>query len=353
MIDMTNIRQAQILIVDDQEANVLLLRHILEGSGYTSVSWTTDPHDVVALHRRQHDYDIILLDLNMPVMDGFKVMDALRAADPDAYLPVLVLTAQPEHKMRALNAGARDFLAKPFDHVEVLTRIHNMLEVRLLYKELRTHNDRLEQQVAERTAALRENYLETIVTMTRAAEYKDEETGLHIQRISYYCRDLGRELGMDGDFVDRIFHASPMHDIGKIAIPDHVLLKPGPLSPDEWTVMRTHASIGAAILSDAHSPYLQMGSEIALHHHERWDGGGYPQGMHGDAIPISARIMNICDVYDALRSRRPYKEPFSHAMALDIIAHGDARTKPAHFDPQILDAFTRRHEAFREIYDMN
>ncbi len=352
MMDLSSIRRAHILIVDDQEANVLLLRHILEGAGYVSVSWTTNPREVAALHALHH-YDIILLDLNMPVMDGFKVMDALREADPGAYLPMLVLTAQPEHKMRALKAGARDFLAKPFDHVEVLTRIHNMLEVRLLYKELRTHNDRLEQQVAERTAALRDNYLETIVTMTRAAEYKDEETGLHIQRISYYCSDLARELGMDSEFIDRIFHASPMHDIGKIAIPDNVLLKPGPLSPAEWTVMRTHASIGAAILSGAHSPYLRMGSEIALHHHERWDGGGYPEGMHGEAIPLAARIMNICDVYDALRSRRPYKEPFSHSTTLEIIAHGDNRTKPEQFDPAVLDAFTRRHDAFREIYDMN
>ncbi|MEO8133006.1 MAG: HD domain-containing phosphohydrolase [Betaproteobacteria bacterium] len=350
MIELSSIRGAQILIVDDQDTNILLLRHILVGSGYTSVSSTTNPTEVAELHRK-NNYDIIVLDLNMPVMDGFMVMKELQKVDPDAYLPVLVLTAQPENKMRALKAGAKDFLAKPFDHVEVLTRIHNMLEVRLLYKALRSHNALLEAQVAERTADLRENYHETIVTMTRAAEYKDENTGLHIQRISYYCRELAARLGMDSEFIDLIFYASPMHDIGKIAIPDNVLLKPGSLSPTEWKVMKTHAAVGASILSDTHSPYLKMGAEIAMHHHERWDGSGYPLGAKAEAIPQAARIMNICDVYDALRSRRPYKPPFEHARALEIITHGDTRTLPEHFDPQVLDAFTEHHAMFREIYD--
>ena len=351
MTSLSDSQRAKILIVDDQQANVLLLRHILVASGYSEVSSTTDPHTVAELHR-EHRYDAILLDLNMPGMDGFEVMEALRGIEADGYLPVLVLTAQPDHKLRALQAGAKDFVTKPFDNIEVLTRIHNLLEVRLLHRELRSHNEVLEQRVTERTAALHESYLETILTMTRAAEYKDEDTGLHIKRISYFCRELATLLGMDDVFKEAIFHASPMHDIGKLAIPDHILLKPGALAPDEWTVMKTHAAVGASILAGTTSPYLKMGAEIALSHHERWDGSGYPNGLEGEAIPLPARIMNICDVYDALRSQRPYKPAFEHQRAVDIVVHGDSRTNPKHFDPELLNVFVQRNESFREIFEM-
>ena len=351
MVTLSDIQRANILIVDDQQANVVLLTHILVASGYSGVSSTTDPRAVADLHRN-HDFDVILLDLNMPGMDGFQVIEALREIEADTYLPVLVLTAQPDHKLRALQAGAKDFITKPFDNLEVLTRIRNMLEVRLLHKELRTHNEVLEQRVRERTATLHESYLETILTMTRAAEYKDEDTGAHIKRISYFCRNFAGWLGMDERFKDEIFHASPMHDIGKLAIPDRILLKPGALTPDEWTVMKTHVTVGASILSGTQSPYLKMGAEIALNHHERWDGGGYPRGLDGESIPLSARIMNLCDIYDALRSRRPYKPAFDHARAVEILVRGDSRTKPEHFDPELLNVFAERNESFREIFEM-
>jgi putative two-component system response regulator len=216
---------------------------------------------------------------------------------------------------------------------------------------LRNYNEVLEQRVRDRTAELRESHLETILTMTRAAEHKDEDTGAHVQRISSYTRDFARMLGQDEEFVDSIFFASPMHDIGKIGIPDHVLLKPGGFTPDEWEVMRGHSSMGAKILGSSKSPYLKIGAEIALNHHERWDGGGYPNGKRGEEIPLTARIMNICDIYDALRSRRPYKPAFDHSKAMDIITRGDGRTQPAHFDPMISEVFRQNHQLFRDVFE--
>jgi putative two-component system response regulator len=350
MVDSSAILNASILIVDDLDANVRLLARILASAGYTSVASTMNPLEVCELHRK-HRYDLILLDLLMPGMDGFQVMEGLKEIEPDGYLPVIVVTAQPGHKLRALQAGAKDFIGKPFELPEVLARVHNMLEVRLLDKELRNHNDVLEQRVRERTADLKESYLETIFTMTLAAEYKDEDTGAHVKRISYYSRELARMLGMDEEFVDRIFFASPMHDIGKIGIPDDILLKPGSFTPAEWEIMKQHTSMGAKILGNGKSPYLRMGAEIALNHHERWDGGGYPNGKRGEAIPLSARIMNICDIYDALRSKRPYKPAFDHVKTMDIITLGDGRTQPEHFDPAIYATFKQNHLSFRDIFE--
>ncbi len=348
MKGMPDLLQAKILIVDDQPANVILLERMLCGSGYAAVSSTLVSSEVCALHAANR-YDLILLDLQMPGMDGFQVMEGLKEIEA-GYLPVLVITAQPEHRLRALNAGAKDFVTKPFDMVEVLARVHNMLEVRLLHKALTRQNNLLEKRVMERTAELHEGYVETIFTMTRAAEHKDEDTGAHVQRISYYSSAVAKLLDLDEDYVDSIFYASPMHDIGKIGIPDHVLLKPGSFTPEEWAVMQTHATMGAMILGKSKSPYLQMGAEIALNHHERWDGGGYPNGKQGEEIPLSARIMNICDIYDALRSKRPYKPAFDHEKALNIITVGDGRTLPSHFDPVILEIFKQNHTSFSDIF---
>jgi putative two-component system response regulator len=350
MIDSADILRGKVLIVDDLEANVQLLEQMLRSAGYVSITSTMDPREVCDLHRKNR-YDLILLDIQMPGMDGFQVMEGLKEIETGGYLPVLVITTQPNHKLRAFRTGAKDFISKPFELAEVLARVQNMLEVRLLQKELHHYNDLLEQRVREKTADLQEGYLETIFTMTRVAEHKDEDTGAHVQRISYYSRELARMLGLDKEFVDKIFFASPMHDIGKIGVHDHVLLKPSSFTPDEWEIMKQHTTMGAMILGNSKSPYLKMGAEIALNHHERWDGGGYPNGKRGEAIPLAARIMNICDIYDALRSKRPYKPAFDHLKTADIITRGDGRTQPEHFDPVILAAFKQNHQSFRDIFE--
>ena len=350
MMDTLNILRAKILIVDDEEAHIHQLQRMLWGAGYVSFTSTQDPAEVFSLHLKNR-YDLILLDLEMPGLDGFQVLEQLKGIETGGYLPVLALATQPGHKLRALQAGSRDFISKPFELGEVLARVHNLLEMRLMHQELHDYNALLEQRMQGRTAELQESYLETIFTMTRAAEHKDEDTGTHVQRISYYNREMARMLGMDDDFVDKIYFASPMHDIGKIGIPDHVLLKTSSLTAEEWVVMKEHTVMGSQILGRSNSPYLRMGAEIALAHHERWDGGGYPHGKRGEAIPLAARIMNICDIYDALRSRRPYKPAFDHQRTVDIITRGDGRTQPEHFDPAILAVFTANHGAFQTIFD--
>jgi putative two-component system response regulator len=350
MISSSDILKGTILIVDDLAVNIQLLEQMLRGAGYDSISSTTDPLAVCELHRKNR-YDLILLDIQMPAMDGFQVMESLEELETGDYLPVLVVTAQPDHKLHALKVGAKDFISKPFELAEVLARVHNMLEVRLLHKQLHNYNEVLDQRVKERTADLQDSYLETICTMTRAAEHKDEDTGAHVQRISSSCRKLAMFLALDEEFIDKIFFASPMHDIGKIGIPDHILLKPGSFTPDEWEIMKEHTVIGGRILGDSKSPYLVMGAEIALNHHERWNGGGYPNGKRGEAIPMAARIMGICDVYDALRSKRPYKPAFGHLKAIEIMINGDGRTQPEHFDPVVFKAFKENHQTFGDIFE--
>lgn len=342
---------ATILVVDDEIKNCKLLEALLRPEGYLTLSAANGEEALASI--AEHAPDLILLDIMMPGMDGYQVASTLKADPATANIPIIMVTALDDAKARlaGLNAGAEDFLTKPVDRAELWLRVRNLLRLKALSDLLQDHSLLLEQQVSERTADLKQSYMETILTMTRAAEYKDEDTGAHVQRISYYSRDLARMLDLDEAFVDEIFLASPMHDVGKIGISDHILLKPGGFLPDEWEIMKTHAEIGAKILGTSKSPHLIMGAVIALNHHERWDGGGYPNGKRGEDIPLAARIMNICDIYDALRSKRPYKLAFDHLKAMDIITRGDGRTQPEHFDPAILAVFEKNHEAFREIFE--
>ena len=329
------IKAAAILIVDDQPVNVKLLEKVLLAEGYPNIISTTDSREAVGLYLT-HQCDLVLLDLNMPHIDGFGVMQELRKVAED-YPPVLVLTALKDRdsRVRALENGARDFVSKPFDRVELLSRIRNMLEVRLLNKAIKQQNLLLEEKVLERTRELDETRLEIIRRLGRAAEYRDNETGLHIIRMSQYSQLLGLADGMTDAEGDMLLNASPMHDIGKIGIPDHILLKPGKLTPEEWAIMKTHSTIGAEILSGHQSELMQMARQIALAHHEKWDGSGYPKGFAGDEIPLVGRIVAVADVFDALTTVRPYKKAWNVEDAVDYIAQNRA----THFDPRIVDLF--------------
>jgi len=350
MISLSEIRNANILIVDDQEANVKLLESMLGGTGYRSVTSTMDPQEVARLHRKNR-YDIIILDINMPRKNGFDVIESLREVEEFGYLPVLAVTAEPAHKLKALTCGARDFVSKPFEIVEMLTRINNMIEVRLLHRRLHAGNEALGARIREGTYALRDAYREAISTMTDTLVSKDDESGPHLQRTSLYCEILAERLGMDGQFREEISYASKIHDIGKAVIPERILAKDYDImTPDEWMVIQSHTTRGAELLRERQSPYLKMGMDIALCHHERWDGSGYPNGLAGEAIPLSARIMAVADVYDSLRSAHPYRAAFSHERALRVMMRGDGRTLPDYFDPDILRVFLDAGEEFREVH---
>lgn len=337
MLSSAEIQNARILVVDDTESHILLLRKVLKGGGYLSVAATTNPSEAVDLYT-EFQPDLVILDLHMAPIDGFQVLDQLKAVEPaDSYVPALMMTAlnDPDVLVKALDRGARDFLNKPFERVEALTRIRNMLEVRILHNRVRDQNRILEETVRARTQEIRETRLEVIRRLGRAAEYRDNETGLHIIRMSLAASILGRAVGLSRDECDLILNASPMHDIGKIGIPDRILLKPGPLEPDEWKVMRRHPIIGAELLAGGSSDLMQMAEAIAYCHHEKYDGTGYPRGLEGEAIPLAARIVAVCDVFDALLSRRPYKAPWTVEQAL---AELDRRAG-SHFDPALVEKF--------------
>lgn len=341
---------ARILIVDDEERNSRLLEGFLRATGFGPILSTTSPTD--ALHIvDQTAPDLVLLDLHMPEMDGFAVLEKLRARVQTMHIPVLVLTGDDsrEARERALSLGARDFLTKPFDRTEVALRARNLLEMRMMHKELERNNIELEKRVRQRTADLwsalqsvekseqdvRRSQIETVTRLSMAADLRDDETGRHIQRMSRYCETLARVAGVDDSKCELIRVASMMHDIGKIGIPDAVLLKPGPLNADERQTMQQHAAIGFKILSGSDSELLQMAARIALNHHERYDGKGYPNGIAGTEIPLEARIASIADVFDALTTDRIYRKAFPFTTAISMLREG----KGSQFDPILLDLF--------------
>ena len=333
---------AHILIVDDQPANVRLLEGILGRAGYHNIRSTTDPRETLPIFEAFRP-DLILLDLLMPHLDGVEVMEMLRPRVPErTFLPILVLTADstPEAKLRALAAGAKDFLTKPFDRTEVLLRIQNLLETRLIHRQLEGLNDRLEGAVRDRTRELEDARNEALERLALAAERRDDDTGNHIHRVGMGSGLVATALGLPPDHVELIGRAAALHDVGKIGIPDEILLKPGRFTPDEFDQMKEHSLIGATMLAGSGIPVLQMAEEIALNHHERWDGSGYPNGLEGAKIPLTARITTIVDVFDALTHERPYK----HAWPLDE-AIAELRTQRGlQFDPDVVDAFLEIHQ---------
>jgi putative two-component system response regulator len=345
--------------------NVRLMKSMLEAQGY-EVSTAGNGMEGLGL-AATFQPDVILLDIMMPEMDGYEACSKLKSRTETNNIPVILVTALDDRTSRlsGFEAGADEFLTKPVDRVELTLRLQNLLKVKEYGDFLRDYNKTLESMVHQRTLELenacrevehanekiREGYLDTIYRLTMAAEFKDAGTANHLRRMSFYARTMAKELNMQDSFVETIFYASPMHDIGKIGIPDAILLKTGRLSTEEFELAKTHTTIGANILHGSESEILRLGETIALNHHERWDGTGYPRGLKGKNIPIEGRIVSIADQYDALRSMRAYKSGLSHAEAVAIIVKGDDRTRPEHFDPEILEIFRGVEKGFHAIYE--
>lgn len=336
--------ESKILIVDDEPANVRLLERILQREGFKDVESTNDPRQFLALYAAKKP-DILLLDLHMPGLDGFAVMEQLRGRiPPNEFVPILVLTADitPQARQRALSAGAKDFLTKPVDPTEVVLRIKNLLQTRFLYRQLQGQNETLEQKVRERTRELEQAQIEILERLARAAEYRDDETGHHAQRVGHTSAVLAHEMGLPDETVVLIRRAAPLHDVGKIGIPDSILLKPARLTDEEFDEMKKHTAIGAGILAGSRFPVLQMAEEIALYHHENWDGSGY-MSMEAELIPMAAQIVHAADVFDALTHERPYKEAWPVDEALTEIQDLSGRF----FAQQVVEAVFAVHRQNR------
>ena len=331
------LHDARILIVDDEEPNVRLLIRILQKAGFAEFCGISDPR--IALDEVEaFKPDLVILDLHMPWVDGFTLLHSLqRRARPDDFLPVLVLTADitPDAKLRALSAGANDFLSKPFDGTEVLLRIRSLLEIRRLHRTLAEQNRNLEMRVRERTRELEDAKHEVLQRLALAAEYRDDATGEHTRRVGLISSALARRMGMDERQVELIALAAPLHDIGKIGVPDQILMKGEALDRAEQAVMMSHVCIGARILSGSEHPVLRIAEEIAASHHEWWDGTGYPNRLKGDDIPLAGRLVALADVFDALLHLRPYKERWVWKDAVEEIRRGAG----THFDPHLVEAF--------------
>jgi len=328
-------KSGRILVVDDQEQNIRLLTRILAKAGYDDVASTTNSDEALSLYI-QFKPDLVLLDLHMNGKDGFQVLEEIMLQSGDGYLPVLMITADDsaEVKRHALALGAKDFVGKPFDSAEVLLRINNLLETHFLYKRLRGQNVELERKVADRTRELEQSQLEVLERLAAAVEFRDDDTGNHTRRVGHVSALLAAEVGLDPISTELIRRAAPLHDIGKVGIPDSILLKAGPLTAEEFEIMKTHTVIGSRMLSKGRSELVRVSQRIARSHHEWWDGSGYPDRVSGQSIPLEARIVAIADFLDALTHERPYRP----ARGIDETLAEIKRRAGSHFDPTIAKA---------------
>lgn len=355
---MDNKQPASILAVDDTPANLSLLANLLREKYRVRVA----NHGRKALELACAEIpDLILLDVSMPEMDGYEVMRALRADPRTVRVPVIFLTARTsiEDEELGLSLGAVDFIHKPISPPIVQARIKTHLEVKAWEDFLQDRNLWLQREIERRLGEITRLQDASIWVMVSLAEFRDECTGNHIRRTQEYVRALAQGLSVFPGYADRLTDAAidlmaktaPLHDVGKIAIPDHILLKPGKLSEDEFAIMKTHAQRGDEMLARAgqlmgqQGDYFEVARQIARHHHEKWDGSGYPDGLAGEAIPLPARLMAVADVYDALTTRRPYKEPMSHEQAYNLLEKGSGR----HFDPLLIEVFRGIQRRFQEI----
>ena len=342
-------KPATILVVDDGPPNVKLLEALLAAEGYLTRA-ARSGQEALALAQADPP-DLILLDAMMPDLDGFQTLARLKADPRTRHVPVMMITALDDRatRLQALEAGAEELLPKPIDRTDLRLRVRNQLRLKA-YADLLEHQQALvEAQVSARTAQLEEACHDTLTTLLAVAERDDPGTGPHIRRMARYADVLAEGLDLPAGHRQALRDASPMHDLGKVGVPSAILLKQGPLDPQEWEVVRSHCALGAHLLSSGGTPVTRLGAEIALGHHEHWDGSGYPNGLTGAAIPLAARIVLLCDVYDTLRSLRPYKPPLDHARAVEILARGDERSRPAHFDPAVLACFLARADRFAAI----
>jgi len=356
----SDVVQESILIVDDTPANLQVLAEMLKNRGYKA---RPVPSGKLAIQASQSDPpDLILLDITMPDMDGFQVCQRLKEDKKLKDIPVIFVSALNEtlDKVKAFSVGGVDYITKPFQFEEVQARVDTHLKLRRLQTELEMYNQNLQELVQSKVKEISDLQLSMIFAMAKLAESRDYQTGKHLDRVRTICRVIADKLSesshykdrVSPDYMNNIFHASPLHDIGKVGIPDSILLKPGKLSPDEFEIMKKHTSIGAETLSAVRGQYpknafLNMGIAIARSHHEKWDGNGYPDGLAGDDIPLSARIVAVADTYDALISLRPYKPPFSHEKACDIIMQESG----SHFDPGVVEIFVYLERDNPEIFE--